>query len=104
MRLKNDVNLVDFLNQVQKCKYDVYMETVEEDKLNLKSVLSQYLFVVLVEQKTSGITAGSPAKKRIGRSWPIIWKCREGSGKMKKISEGKTISRAERPNGQRLSE
>lgn len=51
MRLKNDVNLVDFLNQVQKCKYDVYMETVEEDKLNLKSVLSQYLFVVLVEQK-----------------------------------------------------
>ena len=27
------------------------METVEEDKLNLKSVLSQYLFVVLVEQK-----------------------------------------------------
>lgn len=51
MRLKNDVNLVDFLNQVQKCKYDVYMVTVEEDKLNLKSVLSQYLFVVLVEQK-----------------------------------------------------
>ena len=51
MRLKNDVNLVDFLNQVQKCKYDGYMETVEEDKLNLKSVLSQYLFVVLVEQK-----------------------------------------------------
>lgn len=51
MKLKNDVNLVDFLNQVQKCKYDVYMETEEEDKLNLKSVLSQYLFVVLVEQK-----------------------------------------------------
>ena len=27
------------------------METAEEDKLNLKSVLSQYLFVVLAEQK-----------------------------------------------------
>ncbi len=35
-------------------------------------------------------------KKRIGRSWRIIWKCREGSGKMKKIFEGKTISRAEK--------
>lgn len=51
MKLKKDINLVDFLEQVQKCKHDVYMETVEEDKLNLKSVLSQYLFVVLVEQK-----------------------------------------------------
>ena len=26
MRLKNDVNLVDFLNQVQKCKYVVLVE------------------------------------------------------------------------------
>ena len=60
------------------------METVEEDKLNLKSVLSQYLFVVLVEQKMSGITAGSPAKKQIGRSWAIIWKCREGQRKDEK--------------------
>lgn len=51
MKLKDNVNLVDFLKQVQHCKNDVYMETEEEDKLNLKSVLSQYLFVVLVEQK-----------------------------------------------------
>lgn len=51
MKLKKDINLVDFLDRVQKCKHDVYMETAEEDKLNLKSVLSQYLFVVLVEQK-----------------------------------------------------
>lgn len=51
MRLKENVNLVDFLKKVQKCKYEVYMETEDEDKLNLKSVLSQYLFVVLVEQK-----------------------------------------------------
>ena len=51
MRLKKDVNLIEFLKQVQHCKYEVYMEIAEEDKLNLKSVLSQYLFVVLAEQK-----------------------------------------------------
>lgn len=51
MKLKENINLVDFLKQVKKCKYDVYLETDEEDKLNLKSVLSQYLFIVLVEQK-----------------------------------------------------
>lgn len=50
MKLKKGINLVEFLNQVQKCRYDVYLETEDEDKLNLKSVLSQYLFVVLAEQ------------------------------------------------------
>lgn len=51
MRLKKDVDLVEFLQQIQKCKYDVYLETEEEDKLNLKSVLSQYLVVVLAAQQ-----------------------------------------------------
>lgn len=50
MKLKKDVNLIDFLKEVQKCRCDVYLETEDEDKLNLKSVLSQYLFVVLAEQ------------------------------------------------------
>ena len=50
MKLKKGVNLIDFLKEVQKCRCDVYLETEEEDELNLKSVLSQYLFVVLAEQ------------------------------------------------------
>ena len=72
------------------------METVEEDKLNLKSVLSQYLFVVLVEQKDVWDHSRITCEEADRESWAIIWKCREGSGKMKKISEGKTISRAEK--------
>lgn len=51
MKLKTNANLVDFLKQVQKCRYDVYLDTEDGDRLNLKSVLSQYLFVVLAEQK-----------------------------------------------------
>lgn len=51
MRLKKDVNIVDFLKKVQRCQKDVYLETEEEDTLNLKSVLSQYLFVVLAEHQ-----------------------------------------------------
>ena len=50
MRLRKNASPVDFLKRVQKCQYDVYLETEEEDRLNLKSVLSQYLFVVLAEQ------------------------------------------------------
>lgn len=51
MRLKKNINLLDFLNQVQKCRYDVYLDTEDGDQLNLKSVLSQYLIVVLAAQK-----------------------------------------------------
>lgn len=50
MRLKNDVNLVEFLKQIKTCKSDVYLETEDEDKLNLKSVLSGYVLIVLAKQ------------------------------------------------------
>ena len=33
MKLKKDINLVDFLDRVQKCKYDVYMETCISSRL-----------------------------------------------------------------------
>lgn len=50
MRLKKDVNLVEFLKQIKTCKSDVYLETEDEDKLNLKSVLSRYVLIVLAKQ------------------------------------------------------
>ena len=51
MRLKENVNAVDLLNQVRKCSSDVWLETEEHDRLNLKSVLSQYVFVVMLEKQ-----------------------------------------------------
>lgn len=50
MRLKKDVNLVEFLKQIKTCKSDVYLETEDEDKLNLKSALSGYVLIVLAKQ------------------------------------------------------
>ena len=51
MKLKEGLNAVDFLERVKKCSSDVWLETDDGDRLNLKSVLSQYVFVVLSEQK-----------------------------------------------------
>ncbi len=50
MRLKEGVNLVAFIRKVKECKGDVFLQTKEGDHLNLKSALSQYIFVVLAEQ------------------------------------------------------
>lgn len=46
MCLKENVDIIKFLAAVKKCREDVFLETVEGDRLNLKSTLSQYVFVV----------------------------------------------------------
>lgn len=51
MRLKEGVDLVAFIKKVKECEQDVFLKTMEGDQLNLKSALSQYIFVVLAEQK-----------------------------------------------------
>lgn len=51
MTLKADIDLLAFLKAVQQCQKDVYLETTEGDRLNLKSALSQYLFVVLARRQ-----------------------------------------------------
>lgn len=51
MTLKADIDLLAFLKAVQQCQKDVYLETAEGDRLNLKSALSQYLFVVLARRQ-----------------------------------------------------
>ena len=50
MRLKAGINVAEFLRLVESCRADVYLET-EEDSLNLKSALSQYVFVVIEENE-----------------------------------------------------
>ena len=45
MRLKKEIDLLDFLKHLKNCKGDVRLRTTEGDLLNLKSTLSQYIFV-----------------------------------------------------------
>lgn len=44
MYLNENVDIVQFLSVVKTCREDVFLETVEGDRLNLKSTLSQYVF------------------------------------------------------------
>lgn len=44
MKLKQLEHYRDFIEAVQSCKSDVYFNSREGDRLNLKSTLSQYLF------------------------------------------------------------
>ncbi|MBQ7371752.1 MAG: hypothetical protein IJW67_07720 [Blautia sp.] len=44
MKLKKNVNLMEFVQAVKTCGHDVFFETVEGDRLNLKSTLSEYIF------------------------------------------------------------
>ena len=46
MKLTKQTDLVAFLKTVNCCEGDVYFSSVQGDHLNLKSVLSQYLFSV----------------------------------------------------------
>lgn len=51
MRLKDNCDIVAFLNAVQKCKGEVLLSTKEGDRLNLKSLLSRYVFAVIAENR-----------------------------------------------------
>ena len=46
MRLKENIDLAQFLMAVSTCKGEVSFTTAEGDVLNLKSALSRYIFVV----------------------------------------------------------
>lgn len=49
--LKEDADIVMFLDSAKKCKGDISLCTKEGDRLNLKSVLTQYICVVLANEK-----------------------------------------------------
>lgn len=48
MKLKKGVSAAAFIHCVGECQGDVIYETMEGDRLNLKSQLSKYLFLVAV--------------------------------------------------------
>ena len=48
MTLKEPYNIPAFLNQVKSCNGEVTFTTDEGDILNLKSILSTYIFATLI--------------------------------------------------------
>ena len=51
MTIKNDVDCLDFLSRVKTCRGEVIFKSDEGDLLNLKSVLSQYVFAAVMERR-----------------------------------------------------
>lgn len=51
MRLKENINLEEFLEQIRQCQGDVYFTTVDGDRLNLKSELSHYVLMIVSNNK-----------------------------------------------------
>jgi hypothetical protein len=45
MKLKNEIEIADFLSAINKAKNAVWLESVEGDKYNLKSTLSRYVAI-----------------------------------------------------------
>ena len=43
MKLNNEIEITDFLAAVKAAKGEVWLESVQGDKYNLKSVLSRYV-------------------------------------------------------------
>ncbi len=50
MRLKADIDIMEFLKEVKHCENNVYYETLEGDTLNLSSKLSQFIFCTVAEK------------------------------------------------------
>ena len=51
MTIKSDVDCLDFLSRVKACRGEVIFKSDEGDLLNLKSVLSQYVFAAVMERR-----------------------------------------------------
>ncbi len=51
MKLKQGIDYGKFFAAVTSCQGDVYFETIENDRLNLKSILSRFVFASAVSQQ-----------------------------------------------------
>ncbi len=50
MKIKKGIDINAFLDTIKKeCEGSVYYKTVEGDQLNLKSLLSQYILISIVD-------------------------------------------------------
>lgn len=57
MKLKKRFDITAFMDAVQHCTKDVYFDTADGDHLNLKSVLSQFVFASAVAAKLPELEA-----------------------------------------------
>ncbi len=51
MKIKKNIPVESFLETVRKCEGSVYFKTLEGDILNLKSLLSQYILVSIIDNE-----------------------------------------------------
>lgn len=56
MQLKNSIDIQQFLIDVLKCQGSIYYSTNEGDYLNLKSQLSQFVFLLVYIKKNDPIS------------------------------------------------
>ena len=63
MKLKKNVDILSFMDAVQKCRHDVYFDTAEGDHLDLKSTLSQFVFASAVAVKLPHLEAEIRCRK-----------------------------------------
>lgn len=47
-KLREQINIKEFLKAVDQCDGEVFFKTAEEDQLNLKSMLTKYIFATLL--------------------------------------------------------
>lgn len=47
MKIKENIDIVSFLDKTKKCLGDVFLHTPDNDILSLKSLLSQYVLMSL---------------------------------------------------------
>lgn len=55
MKLVHEINLIEFIKCAKKCSGDIYFQTDEGDRLNIKSQLSQLVFISAI--RSSGLLA-----------------------------------------------
>lgn len=49
MKIKKGIDINAFLDAIKKCEGSVYYKTIEGDQLNLKSLLSQYILISIID-------------------------------------------------------
>lgn len=48
MKIRENIDIVSFLDRTKECLGDVFLHTTEGDILNLKSLLSQYVLMSIL--------------------------------------------------------
>lgn len=51
MKLIEAIDLTEFMKAVRQCRRDVFFVTAEGDRLNLKSAMSSFLFILLQNRR-----------------------------------------------------